>query len=533
MIPARVPAALDDLPRHPRPVHPAVVVGVRGVVGPAGVVEQAELVAHPDHRQPAEAEHDRVSQQDAGGRLRVTRLQSGERGQGPGDAAVAGRLVALEDQPASPGARIGTGVPVGQEAPVGPRVHADGVRVLVGDRPPDVVVAPDVRRPRGRRRRLRHLLQRVGGEPGVAGGEHRPHLDHQPVVVGEVAHPTGVLADAEVGRQVGRTDDRLGLEEHGGSGDAGDRAQRSGELVHLGLVLADRAEPLPDEGDGIEAEDLHPEVGERQDDLGVLAEHGGVRPVDVPLVVVEGRPDPARELLVPGEAAGREVGEDLRQRRLVGVGQLAVVEDVEVGAALGVAGARRGGPRVLARDVVEHQVQAQTDALAAQRRGERAQVVDVAEVGPHRPVVLDGVATVVRARPRRQQRHEVEIGDSEVAEVRHAILDAAQGAGEPVGVRRVAEHRGPLEPVRIPQPPLVELAQLHRAVGVGRARDRHQPVGHSRRGIAAVDPAEGVDQVGRPLREPALEAGVGQGHASQYVGDGRVRHGTWPYAGAS
>src|SRR5690349_22549445 len=60
--------ALPIWPGHPRPVHPAVVSGVTGVVGPAAVVEEAELVAHPEHGEPAEGHHDRVGQQDPGDR---------------------------------------------------------------------------------------------------------------------------------------------------------------------------------------------------------------------------------------------------------------------------------------------------------------------------------------------------------------------------------------------------------------------------------------------------------------------------------
>ena len=90
-------------PRHPRPVHPAVVGGVRGVVGPARVVEQAELVAHPEHRHAAEAEDDRVRQQDA------RRSASGSPASSPASDASEPEMrrspvtgVLLEDQAAGP-----------------------------------------------------------------------------------------------------------------------------------------------------------------------------------------------------------------------------------------------------------------------------------------------------------------------------------------------------------------------------------------------------------------------------------------------
>ena len=131
--------------------------------------------------------------------------------------------------------------------------------------------------------------------PTSPGGEHRPDLHHQAVVVGEVGDLAGVVARAEVRRQVGRPDDRLGLEQHGGCGDPGDRPQRLGQVVDLGLVLAGGAHPLPEEGDRVEPEHLDAEVRLAEQDVGELAEHRRVRPVEVPLVVVEGRPDPAAE----------------------------------------------------------------------------------------------------------------------------------------------------------------------------------------------------------------------------------------------
>ena len=264
----RVGVGLEVGPRHPRPVHPPVVGGVVGVVGPPVVVEQPDLVTRPDHRQAAEGQDDRVREQDARDGVRVARLEPGERGERAGDPPVPRLLVVLEDQPPRPRSGEGPGVEVGQEAPVRGRVEAHRAGVLVGDGPPDVVVAADVGDPGCRRRRLRQPLEGVRREAGVARGEHRPDLHHQPVVVGEVADPARVLTHAEVGRQLRRADDRLGLEQDRGGRDPGDRAERAGEVVHLGLVLAAGAEALPDERDRVQAEDLHAQVGQRQDDVG-------------------------------------------------------------------------------------------------------------------------------------------------------------------------------------------------------------------------------------------------------------------------
>jgi hypothetical protein len=178
-------------------------------------------------------------------------------------------------------------------------------------------------------------------------------VDHQRVVVGEVAQLAVVAPGAEVGEEVVGSDDRLGLHGERRRGDAGDGPERLDEGVDLGLVLARGPQPLPEERDGVEAEALDALVGEEADDVGQLAEDVGVPPVEVPLPGVEGGPHPRRQLVVPREAAGCEVGEHLGQGRLVGVGKRPVREEVEVGAVVLVAGPGRLGPRVLAGHVVQ------------------------------------------------------------------------------------------------------------------------------------------------------------------------------------
>ena len=165
----RIVAALGRLPVHRRPVHPAVVVAVGGVGLPLVVVAQPELVAHVDQRQAAVGERDRVEQQHAadGELLRELvaalerRLEPGQRRRGPARARVAGARVVLEARAAREGVRELPGVEVGQEAAVQVAVLPDRRRVLLRDRPADVVVAAHVRHPAGAGRHGRHRLQRL------------------------------------------------------------------------------------------------------------------------------------------------------------------------------------------------------------------------------------------------------------------------------------------------------------------------------------------------------------------------------------
>ena len=257
-------------------------------------------------------------------------------------------------------------------------------------------------------------------------------------------------------------------------------------------------------------------------------EHVGVRPVDVPLVVVERRPDPARELVVPREAAGREVGEHLRQRRARRRRAPSRSAWTWKYARLSASPARAATAHSCSR-ATWLSTRSRHRLMPSARRvvGELAQVVDGAEVRAHGAVVRHGVAAVVGRRPRRQQRHQVEVAHAQLAQVGRPLADPAQRAGEAVGVGGVAHHRGPLEPVGLTQPQVVERAQV---VGARRGAPRGRPRRAARRRRAR-----------RPRRRPGracaggrastagsllLEGGVGPVHARQYGDNERARH--WP-----
>ena len=286
-------------------------------------------------------------------------------------------------------------------------------------------------------------------------------------MVGQVGDLAGVLALAEVLEELGGGDDRLGLEVDGGAGDAGQGAQDLGDGVDLGLALAVGALALDGEGDGVQAQHLDAAVGQVQNDAGELGHDVGVAPVEVPLEGVEGGPHPAAHAVVPGEVAGGEVGEDLRQGALVGVGLSAVGEDEEVVAVALLAGAGPHRPLVLGGHVVEDEVHHQGDALGAQLAGQVLEVVHGAQVGAHGAVVGHRVAAVGVAGARGEQGHEVEVGDAQLAQVVDAVLHAAQGAGEALGVGGVSDAARVLGPGGVEGAGQVQAAQLGVARRVG------------------------------------------------------------------
>ncbi len=245
-------------------------------------------------------------------RRRLARcFQPGEAGEGAAVAAVARRGVFLEDGAACKGTRKFSGIEVREEVAVaGTGNTGNGAAILFGDGPADVVVAADIGGPASVAEALRKMRgQHMGHQRGVAAGERRPVLHHEIVVIGEIGLAACVAALPQIRHQITWRDDGLRLVDQRGCGNAGGRAERLQNVVHLGLVLAVGAEALPHEGHGIETQNVDAPVGEIQHHIDNFEEDLRVRPVQVPLVFVEGGPDPFAEVgyqvKLPGASAGK------------------------------------------------------------------------------------------------------------------------------------------------------------------------------------------------------------------------------------
>ena len=317
-------------------------------------------------------------------------------------------------------------------------------------------------------------------------------------------HLAGVPADAEVGHQVGRPDDRLRLEDQRRRGDPGDRTQRLGDRVHLGLVLAGRPHPLEDERDRIQPKALHPEVRQPADQIGELVEDLRVVPVEIPLPGVERRPDPGLRVVVVGEVARREVREHLGQRLLVGVGHLAVGVEMEESAVVLVAVARELGPAMFVCHMVQHQVEGERDPPPAQRARQVTQVVHGAQVVADCAIVHHRVPAVVRPGARLEQRQQVQVRHAKIGQVVDLGGHAAEIPGEQIRVRRIPEHLRMLEPLRISVALEIQQPQIGRSLTEVLGGDPDQPVRHLD-GVGWVGPGQAGEQIRPVPTQPRLE----------------------------
>ena len=139
--------------------------------------------------------------------------------------------------PAGERAREAPDVEVVEEPAVAVAVDAELGGVLVGERPPDVVVAAHVVDPRVPGGQRVPALERLLQHPRIARRERLPRERHLQRVVRELALLERDVLDDLVG-----VHDRLGLEQQARRGHAQHRVERPQQQVRLGQRLARRAE---------------------------------------------------------------------------------------------------------------------------------------------------------------------------------------------------------------------------------------------------------------------------------------------------
>ena len=334
-------------------------------------------------------------------------------------------------------------------------------------------------------------------QPRVTRCQRTPDLHHQTVVICSVTDLAEVFTLTQIGDQVIGCDNRFGLEDHGGRNDPHGGTECLGYGMYFRQVLAVGAHALPDEGNRVQTEDVYPFICQPEDQVNKLEEHVGIGPVEVPLPGVERRPDPVLAGVIPRKIAGREIREDFRQRALKLVGHGAIREKIEVITVFLIAILGLARPFVFLRDVVQHQVAAQADALGVQGAGEFLKVFYRAQVGAHLAKIRNRVPTVVRGGAGLQERHQVQVFHAQVFKVTDLVQYAFEVARKAFRVADVSDHFRAFKPVGCEGAFQVEAAQFGVAGLMMLEHDAEQPGQHWGEFGSAVDGFQPVQQVGQ------------------------------------
>jgi len=256
-----------------------------------------------------------------------------------------------------------------------------------------------------------------------------------------------MFALTEIGDQVFRGHDRLGLVDQGGGCDARGGAQGLQYLRHLGLILVAGSQPFPHEGDGTEPHHFDAAIGQCHHRLDHLQKHLRVGPVQIPLMVVEGGPDPCAEFGIMGEIARRVVGKHLHKRFGIAPGLSQAVNHPVVILIFRRAVLGPGRRFMLLGGAVQHQIDAQADAACPHCAGHRRQILHRAQCRDDRAMVHHEIAAVTVTRARLQAGHEMHIGRAKLGQILQLFDHAGQREVQAVNVKDTAGHIGALKPV--------------------------------------------------------------------------------------
>ena len=228
--------------------------------------------------------------------------------------------------------------------------------------------------------------------------------------------------------------------------------------MDLGQIAAAGAQLLPDVGDGIQTDDIHAPVGQKQEVFRHVIEHGGVVVVQIPLIGVEaGHNDLA--VLQLGKAAGGSGWEHLRNRLLKLPGNIPAIVEKIPRLILPLPGSGLPGPLMILTGVIHNKVQADTDLFLPAGVGQLFQVFHRAQPGLDRAEIRDGVAAVAAALGRFQQGHQVKIIHPALLEVGQFFLHTLQAAGKGVHIEHHAQHIPAAVPVGVLLPPFVLVSE--------------------------------------------------------------------------
>ena len=436
--------AFGPFPIEEGAVQPAAVVSLFRILLIGIVVQGGDFIAAVNQRHARFGQELGVNQEDAlGGEFLLVEimilqrhLQTSQAGQGAAVPGIEGLGIEFVQLTARMAEGMVALVEADQVLLMGFGRKSHGLENVVIEPPTDVVVTAGIGDPASTVRDLEAIFDTFGHQAGIAGRKRVPDVDHVGGVVENLAFL--VLICAEIFDDLERLDDRFAEQNEAGADHVHDQTEHLEQGMDRGQVAAIGAKLFPHERDGIEADDGDAGIGQVEQDIGHAQEDLWIVVVEVPLEFIKGCEDPFLDLLVIGEIAGGDFGEDFRDgffefsRNIV-----RVVHEIEI-LVLFFAGEGTQGPFMVFGRMVDDIIEANVDPLGAQPGDQITELVHRSETGIDFTVVRHSISTVILTFPSLEQGHEMDVGDAQLLEIGDLLDHTGQITGKQVGVEHHA-----------------------------------------------------------------------------------------------
>ena len=204
--------------------------------------------------------------------------------------------------------------------------------------------------------------------------------------------------------------------------------------MHLRQIAAVGAELLPDIGNRIQADHIHPLVDEIEHVAHHLVEHDRVAVVQIPLVRIKGGHDHLPAIGQPGKVSRCCSGKNLGAGLFVLIRDRIIVKEkiaVLVGF-LSCPGPAR--PLMLVRGVVHYKIQADVDAVFVAGVRQRRKILHRTQFRLYGPEIRHRVPAVAFSFGAGKQRHQMQIVDPAFLQVRYMFSRSLQRTAKVVGI---------------------------------------------------------------------------------------------------
>ena len=304
------------------------------------------------------------------------------------------------------------------------RVYTNGLAVFLIEAPADVIVTAEVIDKPAVGRQTVEIIQLPFELPDVGAGQGTPLCGHGGGVVEEMA--LRLFRGTEIGGQLLGSHHHFPFQDHSRTYRLRDEADHPHDGMDLGEVAAGGAHFLPQVGHRIDAEDLHPQIGQVEHTADHIVEYRRIAVVEIPLVGMEGGTDVFLHILLIDKAARRGLREHIGNGLFHLPGNIRRIKaDIAVDVFL-FARLCPHGPGVSVRRMIDDKVETQAHAATAHGSSKAAEILVGTQGRVHLIEILHSISAVVIGMGHLQQRHQVQIGDPLLCQIIQPLFQTGQ-----------------------------------------------------------------------------------------------------------
>ena len=394
--------------------------------------------------------------------LKTGAFNAAHRGGGAAEPGVPGHRVVIVQFSPAPAAREFSGIIVVEEPLVGHFIHSLPLQERKIQPPADIVMTAEIVQEGVFPGKPADRIQLFFQQRGVLHRQGVPDGSHSGYIVQHMA--LRFFYSPEVGRHFLGFHNHFPKQNRGGTYDFSDHAHHPHNGVYLPQIPAGRPQLLPYIGDGVNADDIHAQIGKKQEIVHHLVEDSGVGVVQIPLIGIKGGHHIIAHILQIGKVSRSRSGKYLGHRFFKLPGNLRIVIEEIAAHVLALSGPGPPGPLVIFGSMIHDKIHTDVYALFMAFFREAGQIFHGSQILPDFTEIRHSVPAVRFTFCHIQKGHQVNAVHVAGFQIGKPALHTPDGSGKIINIEHHAQHIFFPEPFRVRFLPGVSLFQSSAAL---------------------------------------------------------------------